>query len=135
MASWQNDKLTKWQVDKMTSWWNNKLTKRQVDEITSWQNGKLTKWQVDRMASWQNDKLTKCPSAKLNGTLLRASKPIRKGLKSQKKFLQFLKKFYFLKRYYSYHFLYRQQPYSNPRPWDYGTSNIPLCCEFDLIRL
>ncbi len=134
MVSWQNGKLTKWQVDKMwahgmESWWNDKLMKCQLMKC------QLMKWQVDEMASWWNGNLAKCLSAKLNGTLLRASKPIRKGLKSQKKFLQFLKKFYFLKPYYSYHFLYRKQPYSNPRPWDYGTCNIPLWYDFDFIRL
>ncbi len=59
MASWQNGKLTKWQVDKMASWQNVKFTKCQFDKMASWQNGKLTKWQVDKMASWQNGKLTK----------------------------------------------------------------------------
>ncbi len=43
-CQWQNDKLTKWQVDKMVSWQNGKLTKLQIDKIASWQNGKLIKW-------------------------------------------------------------------------------------------
>ncbi len=38
---------------------NNKLAKWQVDKMASWQNGKLTKYQVDKMASWQNCKLNK----------------------------------------------------------------------------
>jgi hypothetical protein len=59
MASWQNDKLTKWQVDTMTSWQNDKLTIWQVDKMTSWQYGKLTKWQADELASWQNGKSKK----------------------------------------------------------------------------
>jgi len=59
MASWQNVKLTKCQVDKMSSWQNVKLTKCQVDKMSSWQNVKLTKCRVDKMSSWQRVKLTK----------------------------------------------------------------------------
>jgi hypothetical protein len=33
MASWQNGKLTKWQVDKVASWQNVKFTKCQVDKM------------------------------------------------------------------------------------------------------
>ncbi len=59
VASWQNVKLTKCQVDKMSSWQNVKLTKCHFDKMSSWQNVKLTKCQVDKMSSRQNVKLTK----------------------------------------------------------------------------
>jgi hypothetical protein len=65
MASWQNGKLTKWQVGKMASW----------------QNGKLAKWQFDKMASSkmairQNGNLTKCQVGKMS---LHHQKISRKG--------------------------------------------------------
>ncbi len=47
-ASWLND-------GEMTSWQNDKLTKWLVDKMTIWQNDSLTKWLVDKMTSWQND--------------------------------------------------------------------------------
>ncbi len=58
ISSWQNGKLTKWQVDKMASWkWqveNGKL------KMTSWkwqvENGNLMKQQVVKMGNWWNDK-------------------------------------------------------------------------------
>ncbi len=55
----QNDKLTKWQVDKMTSWQNDKLTKRQVDKMTSWQNDKLMKRQFGKKTNWWKGNLEK----------------------------------------------------------------------------
>ncbi len=51
MASCQNGKLKKWQIDK-----NDKLTKWQFDKLASdkiadWHNGKMSKWQANEMAS------------------------------------------------------------------------------------
>ncbi len=66
MMSWQNVKLTKCWVDKMSDEQYNWLKKCQVDEMTSCQNAKLTKhkmwklltkWIVDVMSSWQSGKL------------------------------------------------------------------------------
>ncbi len=62
MSNWHIDEmlamLTKWQAEKIASWQNVKLTKCQVDKmagckIAIWHNGKLTKWQI------KNGKLTK----------------------------------------------------------------------------
>ncbi len=52
MVIWQNDNLTKWQVNrilgnKMAKSWNDLLMKWPVDEMTSWGNDKLRKWLVD----------------------------------------------------------------------------------------
>ncbi len=84
MLSWQNGKMTKWQIDEMarrkkcqadtfrqTKWQvGEKAISQQNSNVTKWQvaswwsgilpNGKLKKWQVDKMASGQNGKLTKC---------------------------------------------------------------------------
>ncbi len=66
MASWQNGKLTKWQINKMASWQNGKLTKCKVDKVADLQKCQvdkilvesliLMKWQVDKVAF---DKMTK----------------------------------------------------------------------------
>ncbi len=54
-ASWQNGKVR---------WQNVKLTKCQVDKMSSWLNGNVTKCLVDKngkndkMSSWQNDKFS-----------------------------------------------------------------------------
>jgi len=42
MAFRQNNKLTKWEVDK--------IHENNSDKIVTWQSGKLIKWQVDRMS-------------------------------------------------------------------------------------
>ncbi len=39
MASWWNDNLMKWQVDKIA-----KVDKRKVDEMIIWWNDNLMKW-------------------------------------------------------------------------------------------
>jgi hypothetical protein len=75
MVTWQNiklikcliDKLTMQHANKMSSWWNGKLTKWQVDKMTKWilrkcQSDNMTHWQKwpsDKMASWQKGKLRK----------------------------------------------------------------------------
>jgi len=81
MTGWQNDKLTKWPVDKNDKftewqadknanlkndkWQNDKMTKLPVDKITIWQNGpqngELKKWLVDKndkFTEWQAKKMT-----------------------------------------------------------------------------
>jgi hypothetical protein len=65
MISWQNDKLTKWRVDKMTSWQNVKLTKWQFYKMTILQNDNFTKWQFYKMTILQNDNFTKWQSYKM----------------------------------------------------------------------
>ncbi len=57
MTGWWNDRLMKWQLDKMTGlgiaglgiagWWNGRLRKWQVEDMTGWwKNNNLMKWQV-----------------------------------------------------------------------------------------
>ena len=58
MARWQNGKLTKCQVDKMSSWQNAKLTKCQVDKMQVEQM-QVDEMQVDKMSSWFSAKGTK----------------------------------------------------------------------------
>jgi hypothetical protein len=59
MTNGQNDKWTKWQMDKMTNGQNDKWTKWQMDKMTNGQNDKWKKWQMDKMTNWQNDQLSK----------------------------------------------------------------------------
>jgi hypothetical protein len=59
MTDRQNDRSTKWQIDKMTDWQNDRSTKWQLDKMTAWQNDRATKWRIDKMTDRQNDRSTK----------------------------------------------------------------------------
>jgi len=53
LIKWKIDRIASWQNDnnEMASWQNAKLAKRQVDKMVSWQNGKLAKRQDGKMVS------------------------------------------------------------------------------------
>ncbi len=54
MASWPNNKLTKWQVDKGMCWPNGRLIEKFVDQIACWPKIRLNKWSIYQVTGWWN---------------------------------------------------------------------------------
>ncbi len=62
LSGWWNDKMLKWQNDKMAKWWNVRLVKWQNDKMPGGWNGKMTKchWQNSKISGWPNGKMMNC---------------------------------------------------------------------------